>query len=97
MNIKTNSYSLKTTIGNNRNIEPIENSIDNDEINISSSGTSSITTNPFIYFPDYQKYASTPERYNLQELYDRLERLEKYFEKIKKVMSWVPDENGEYK
>ena len=97
MNTKTISYSLNTTIGNNRNIEPIENSIENSEINISSSGTSRITTNPFIYFPDYQEYTSTPERYNLQELYDRLERLEKYFEKIKKVMPWVPDEYGEYK
>lgn len=97
MNTKTDSYSLKTIISNNKNIEPIENSIENGEINITSSGISDITTNPFINFPDYQKYISTTERYNLQELYDRLEKLEKYFEKIKKVMPWVPDEDGEYK
>lgn len=97
MNTRTISYSLNATIGNNINIEPIENSIENSEINITSSGISDITTNPFITFPDYQKYTSTTERYNIQELYDRLERLEKYFEKIKKVMPWVPDEDGEYK
>lgn len=106
MNTKTDSYSLKTTICNNRIIDLIDDSIENSEIDINSNGTSNITSypctsdinlNPLVYIPNYSEYESTSGSYSLQEIYDRLEKLEKYFEKIKKVMPWVPDENGEYK